>query len=257
MLSRSILLLYAAIVVAATISGRATAQAQQDVQITPILAHTNRVAAVAFSRDGAYVVSGGWDRKVKLWTATGRLIRTAEARDIVRAVAFSPDGKSVISGDDSGTLTIWDAASGNSRLSVQAHPYWISSVAISNDGASILTVSRSDRTPKLWDASTGQLLRIFEGQTAISSGTLSSDGALVLTASSGSLSIWNSTTGKITRSFAGQADEILSVAFSQTAVTSQLVDGVLELSLLDAATGKGNSQVCRPFRRRLVSSFLT
>ena len=69
---------------------------------------------VAFSPDGASLLSGSWDSTLKLWdAASGLLLRTFEGHlGEVTSVAFSYDGKRVISGSADGTTRVWDAATG-------------------------------------------------------------------------------------------------------------------------------------------------
>src|SRR6266404_4333067 len=83
------------------------------IEIVPITPHEH-VEVVAFSPDGAYALSGGFDNTMKVWqVSSGRLIRTFQGHsNTVRSVAFSPDGKTVLSGSQDSTMKLWDVASG-------------------------------------------------------------------------------------------------------------------------------------------------
>src|SRR5262249_24429168 len=78
------------------------------------------VSSVAFSPDGARVLSGSDDNTLKLWdTATGALIRTFEGHSgqvnnsgQIKSVAFSPDGRYIVSAGADATVRLWDTATG-------------------------------------------------------------------------------------------------------------------------------------------------
>lgn len=78
---------------------------------TTLHGHSNRVTCVAFSPDGTRIVSGSFDRTLRVWDSTTVLetltlrVRTGN----VTTVAFSPDSKHIIGRNADNTITIWDA----------------------------------------------------------------------------------------------------------------------------------------------------
>ena len=66
--------------------------------------------SVAFSPNGAIVVTGSRDSLVQLWeTHTGQLITTLKGHTAgVNNVVFSPDGNTIASGSHDGTILLWE-----------------------------------------------------------------------------------------------------------------------------------------------------
>lgn len=178
------------------------------------------VATCACSPDGRLIVSGGLDKKVKVWdcdtgdrvttlpdTQSGRLSReeivrlafspitdrtTADAwkasvaqahEGEVWACAFSPDGRLVVSGSNSGVLTLWDIFGSRVVTNLNGHSQGIGACAFSPDGRHIVSGS-DDGTIKIWDARSGtELGSILAHQGAVHDCAYSSDGRLVISAS--------------------------------------------------------------------------
>ena len=92
-------------------------------EIEHILEHSEGVASVAFSPDGTRVVSGSWDRLVRIWNAATEDIECAlEGHSSrVTSVAFSPDGTHVVSGSIDMSVRIWSAMAGEMEGSLEGH----------------------------------------------------------------------------------------------------------------------------------------
>ena len=214
------------------------AQAKPKLEITPQVFH-QEVKSVAFSPDGARLLSGSTDNTLKLWdVASGQLLRTLEHGRTVRSVDFSPDGIHVVSGGRDALLKLWDVATGELLRTYQGHTASINSVVFS-PGAHVLSGS-GDKTLKLWDVVSGQLLRTFEGHAdLVNSVAFSRDGTRVLSGSGDkTLKLWDVVSGQLLRTFEGHAGSVTSVAFSPDGAHVLSGSEDKTLKLWDAASGQ-------------------
>jgi WD40 repeat protein len=197
------------------------------------------VYAVAFSRDSKLALTGGEDKKARLWDVATGLLR-GESRlheGVVRAVSFSPDGKLALSGDESGEVRFWDVDADATARQPLRHENTVYALALSPDGK-LLATGGSDRTAKLWDlASGGKLSLPHRGN--VFSVAFSPDGRFLLTGSEGKMArLWDVATGKPVGQPLRHRGAVHAVAFSPD--SRFLLTGAADKSARywEAASGK-------------------
>ena len=104
--------------------------------INTLEGHTSSVRSVAFSPDGATLVSGSTDNTIRIWRLSdGQLLDTLEGHtSYVLSVAFSPDGSTLASGSADNTIRIWRLSDSPVLDTLEGNAYVVRSIAFSPDG---------------------------------------------------------------------------------------------------------------------------
>ncbi len=161
-------------------------------------AHGDWVRCLSFTPDGTNLVSGSFDKTIKLWqVATGQLVRTfTDSLKGVFALAVSPDGKLLASGSWDETIALWDLASGACIQNLTQHQSSVRSLAISPDSKTLVSGS-FDRTIVLWQLPAGTVQTTIVDLEPIAAISLSANGKFfVSTGDDGTIKLWSLATGE-------------------------------------------------------------
>ncbi|KIM31285.1 hypothetical protein M408DRAFT_256921, partial [Serendipita vermifera MAFF 305830] len=207
--------------------------------------HATMVTGVAYSPDGLNVVSGSFDRTVRIWdVATGTPVGEPLKghAGAITSVACSPDGRSIVSGSWDNTIRIWDATTGTPIGDpLIGHTSTVSSVSCSPDSRNIVSGS-DDNTIRIWDAATGTPVgKPLKGHTkSVISVEYSPDGRHIISGSEdNTIRIWDATTGTpVGQPLKGHTKSVTSVAYSPNG--RNIVSGSWDntVRMWNAATGK-------------------
>ena len=76
--------------------------------------HSKSVKSIAISSDSKYIVSGSYDKTIKIWNLeSGQEIKTLKGHsESVNSVAISSDNKYIVSGSADNSIKIWNIESG-------------------------------------------------------------------------------------------------------------------------------------------------
>lgn len=179
--------------------------------------HSNYINSLAFSADGAWLVSASLDKTVRVWELeTGQVSKVlAGHTGSVNSVAISRDGKVIASGSTDKTVRLWDVATGNLLKTLENHHAIVFAVAFSPDGTLLATAS-ADKTIKLWDVRTWEVVHTLEGhQHHVMSIAFSpeSDG-LASASKDRTVRVWDVQSGQEVAMLEGHDDAVSSVSFS-------------------------------------------
>jgi predicted NACHT family NTPase len=189
--------------------------------------HKNSVNSVAFSPDGATIVSasgggedyphGERDFTVRLWDLrTGAEVAVMRGHyDKVFSVAFSADGDRIVSGGDR-TVRLWDAGSGVELAVLKGPEDRVLSVAFSPAADRIVSAS-GDKTLRLWDARIGAQSVVLRGHQGshVSSLAFSPNGDRIVSGGPDStVRVWDARSGAEVAVLRGHQEWVFRVAFS-------------------------------------------
>ncbi|XP_077530053.1 periodic tryptophan protein 2 homolog [Haemaphysalis longicornis] len=135
--------------------------------------HANNMACLAYSPDGASLVTGGDDGKVKLWnTGNGFCFVTfSEHAAGVAGVTFTQNGKAVLSASLDGTVRAYDLHRyRNFKTLTAPRAVQFASLAVDTSGEVVCAGSQDTFEVFVWSLQTGRLLDVLAGHSSCVSG---------------------------------------------------------------------------------------
>ena len=196
--------------------------------------HEGKVYGVDFGSHG--IVSGGGDRKVKVWDG-GELIRCLEGHESdVYCVTSSP--QFIASGSCDKTIKLWRARNGELITTFRGHNGLVFSVDISPD-EQMLVSSSQDGSAIIWEVSTGRIIKKIEGEASgdLTTAKFSPCGGYVATAlGQNFICIWNVGSWDKVKTLEG-CEIIKKFAYSPQLIAGGCGDGQKNITLWSVETG--------------------
>lgn len=168
-------------------------------------AHSDAVAGVRFSPDGATLASCAADKFLKTFeVASGKLLRSFEGHTHhVLGVDWSAEGRLLVTAGADNVVKCWDVRSGEQKKSTPGFTKEVTSVAFVGATTEVIAAS-GDKTVRMLKADLGQMTKQFAGANDfLYCSAVSADGKRVAAGGrDGTLRIWDIATGNQIRSFA-------------------------------------------------------
>lgn len=172
------------------------------------MGHSQSVQTLAFSPDGRWLASGGYDKSILVWNvSSGReefhlgglpapLVATSQSlnKQAITSLAFNRDGTRLVSMEVSGVIRVWNLQARKLLFVIQPRRvhYYGGAISYSADGKSLFvpvekrTKDGAETGIGIYDAETGKMLRsIPTPWTALGTLVATKDGRLVASGSSG------------------------------------------------------------------------
>jgi WD40 repeat protein len=180
--------------------------------------HTDDVECVAFSPDGKYIATGGWDRAIRVFTidSTIEWLGTLYGHDAaVTSISFSRDSKKIISGGNDFNTIIWELAPEGIFVQKQSHRFSTTAVTSVAYGMSLKTIFAASADGKITSYDLEKKIeRKIDNKEPVNCIGISPDQRNIFCADNGHILKQYDIKGAVTRTFEGHKDAINAVATS-------------------------------------------
>ena len=207
--------------------------------------HRANLEAVAFSPDGKWLASGGWDNEMRIYKADTPKqwteVRVHKShRAAITSIAFSKDGKFVASGSKDFTIQVYETETGKAVFSASDHKDAVTRVLFDAKSKFIMS-SSVDGTIRMYDLlepKNNEKPRFIKYTGPINSFVPAIDGRSFFVASNKAIIDIVDFKGVVLRTLTGHSDVVTSMALSPDG--KKLISGSYDKTVInwDLTTGK-------------------
>ena len=133
----------------------------------PLTGHDSWVRTIAFSPDGAQVVTGGCDGRLIWWPTDAEQpapLRIVDAHQgWIRAACSSPDATLLATGGNDQMVRVWNVSDGTLAAELSGHEKDVFSVLFHDGGAQLLSGDLAGQVHQ-WDVASGKRERTFDAK---------------------------------------------------------------------------------------------
>jgi serine/threonine protein kinase len=197
--------------------------------------HTGPVTALAYSSDGATVITAGKDATVRIWSAVSAALKRTIEMDDGPASAMAISGTRLLTGHANGNVVLWDWESAEKISSYKRNDAEIWAVAFLGS-AERFAAAGHDWKIAVWNAATasGPFAVLDAHESAVQSLAFGFNGSKPFLASGSAdktLKVWNLETLDPVRTYRGHRDYVTAVALSAggKAIASASLDGKVQI----------------------------
>lgn len=173
--------------------------------VKTLAGHTGPVRGVAFTKDGASVVSASEDKTVRVWSlATGQATRTITTAAAATAVVVNGAGTLIVSGHQDNIIRTWPIAApatipeGGEKpvKELKGHSQPINALAVVSTSNSVVS-GANDNTARIWNLDSGAATRTLSHGGPVVAVDCRADGTVIVTGSTNNTAkLWTASTGK-------------------------------------------------------------